>query len=706
VKIGIVGCGLNSDYHISFAKDYPEAEIAGVVDKDQEKAQKCADKYGIRKIYSRIQDLVEEQGPNVIHIVTPPYTHYLLAKEAIQYQCQVLVEKPMTLHTQEARDLYDLAERRNVKICPMHNHFFDPCMVMARTLIEDGKVGNIINIESHYGLNTRIDAFRKYPAPNVLPWIYSLPGGVFHDFMSHPLYVMLPYIGKPQAIQVMEKSFGELPQNISDELRILIHGEKAFGVLTFSFAAKPPLHFLRIYGTQMVVNVDFNTMTTTLHSLSHLPKAAQKATYNLSESWQLFSSTVSNVWNFGRGKLRPYQGMKVLIHKFYDAVHGKGEIPVSKDEALPVIQTMDEIWKQVKNTQLDFDPILPKRSSNTRREHPKILVTGATGFLGRRVVKTMVQKGYSVRALARKLSSIENLKGLDAEVFFGDVASIESLSPALEGIDYVIHAAADTTGREVDGQISTIQGTRNVIDLCERFEIKKLVYISSCNVYGVADYKSGQIVTEECSLERFPLRRGPYTHSKLEAEEMIRRSMKRGRTPIVCLRPGTIFGPGGEIFTPMMGFSLGEKLFAIIGSRKLILPLIYIDNLVEAIIQAMNKVTSAGKIYNVVDIDKLTKKDYVDRLLRKLYPDAHYIYIPYKFLNLIVLIQEITFKILKRHPFLTRYRLKSSQKNITYDCSLIRRELEWNPTISGEDGLQRILAHEIGKGKVVPTELR
>jgi predicted dehydrogenase len=272
MKVGIVGCGLNSDYHINFSRSYPNIEIVGIVDKDLEQAERCAARYGIKKIFKSIKELVDLRRPDAIHIVTPPGTHFPLAKEAIQSKCHVLIEKPMTLSAHEARELYDLAEKNGVKLCAMHNHFFDPCMVKAREMIAEGKVGKIINIESYYGLNTRIDAFRKYPSPNVLPWIYTLPGGVFHDFMAHPLYVMLPYTGRPQEIEVMERSFGELPQNISDELRILIKGEKAFGVLTFSFAAKPHLHFLRVYGTKMMINVDFNTMTTTLHPVSHLPK--------------------------------------------------------------------------------------------------------------------------------------------------------------------------------------------------------------------------------------------------------------------------------------------------------------------------------------------------------------------------------------------------------------------------------------------------
>lgn len=693
MKIGIVGCGLNSDYHINFGRSYPDSYIIGVVDKDQRKASTCAEKFGITKVFSSIRELVEYSKPDVIHIVTPPQTHYSLAKEAIAFKCHVLIEKPMTLNAQEAKELYDLAEENRVKLCTMHNHFFDPCMAKARNLINEGAAGKIINVESYYGLNTNIDAFRKYPLPNVLPWIYTLPGGVFQDFMAHPLYVMLPFTGRPEEIQVMEKSFGVLPQKLSDELRIQIKGEKAFGTVAVSFAAKPYLHFLRIYGTKMMVYVDFNTMTTTLHPVSHLPKAAQKATYNLSGSWQLFSNTVHNVCDFGRGKLRPYQGMKVLIHKFYDSIAGKGEVPVPKDSALMVIEAMDEIWKQVKNTRLNFEPIVPNKGPTGKEAYPKILVTGATGFLGKRLVELLVEKGYSVRALARKLSNIEKLKKLDIEIFFGDVASIESLKPAFQGIDYVIHAAADTSGREEDGQPSTIQGTKNVLDLSQEFKIKKLVYISSCSVYGVADYKIGQVVTEESSIERFPLRRGAYSHAKFEAEAIVRQEMKNGTIPIVCLRPGTIFGPGGEIFTPMMGFAFGQKLFAIIGPRKFILPLIYIDNLAEAIIASLTTSKSSGQIFNVIDTDRLTKKNYTDLLLKKLYPEAHYIYFPYSLLYWTVLLQETMLKIAKRRPFLTRYRLISSQTQIIYDASKLRTELSWAPSASIQESIRKVIEH-------------
>ena len=696
MKVGIVGCGLNSDYHINFAKQYEAIEIVGVVDKDARKARECAEKHKIAKRFSSIAEMVDNGKPDILHIVTTPHTHYALAKEAIQQGCHALVEKPMTFTAQEAAELFTQADQRNVKLCAMHNHFYDPCMQIARDLIDSGQAGKIISIESYYGLNTRIDAFRKYPLPNVLPWLYSLPGGVYHDFMSHPLYVMLPFTGEPQRLSVAQRSFGELPQNIPDELKIIVEGKRSSGMLTFSFAAKPHEHFVKFYGTKMVIHVNFDSMTTTTHGLSSLPKAAQKATGNLGQSWQLASATVSNVWNFARGKLKPYQGMKALIHRFYDSVAGKATIPVSREDALMVIETMDRLWTKIESKPLDFEPRMPKVHVEIK-DKPRILVTGATGFLGLRLVELLAQRGYPVRSLARKLSNIEPLEKLPTEIHFGDVADMESLSAAAQDVSIIVHAAADTAGNEDDGRISTLLGTQNVIDMCKEKDIKKLIYISSCSVYGVADYKKGQLVDEAAALERYPEKRGHYSNAKYKAEQLVLDATQKGNLPIVCLRPATIFGPGGELYTPMMGFSMGSKMFATIGPGDFELPLVYIDNLVDAIIKAVEKEESTGQVFNVVELGGLTKKDYIELILKKLYPDAKYFYIPYWFLYSAVWGQEVLTWLLRRKPFLTRYRLTSSQRKIRYDSRKIQQTLNWKPPYSMEEATENIVQYEMEK---------
>ena len=691
MKVGIVGCGLNSDYHSNFSRTYEGAVIVGVADADMAKARSCAERTGARA-YRTVDDLVEKEKPEVIHVVTPPKTHYDVASQVIRLGCNLIVEKPMALTLREAEELYALAERRSVKICPIHNHFFDPCMMRARKAVDEGRLGQIIGVESYYGINTKIDAFRRYPAPNTLPWLYSLPGGVYHDFMPHPLYVMLPYTGAPEEIQVMEKSFGTLPQGMTDELRVLIKGERCFGSMTFSFAANPHLHFVRIYGTKMMVQVDFNTMTPVFHPVSALPKAAQKATYNLTESLQLARETMSNVWKFARGRLRPYQGMETLIHRFYDAVSGKGPLPVSKTDALRVVGTTGAILDRIKGNKLSFDNVLSLKTY--RQKKKRVLVTGASGFLGRRLTALCIKEGYDVRALVRKLSGTERLKELGAEIFFGDVADLTSLEAAFEGVNLVVHAAADTAGDEKEGQISTVQGTKNILQMCEKCNVERLVYISSCNVYEIATAKKGGSIREDSLMERFPERRGPYTAAKLEAERLVLEAMESKEVPAVCLRPGTIFGPEGEVFTPMMGFAIGAKAFLIIGNGGFVLPFVYIDNLIHAILAALTNPAASGRVYNVVDPYRVTKKEYVENLLKKLYPGARYLYMPYWFMHSAVFMQELLCRTLKRSPFLTRYRLISSQKSILYSSEKIGKELQWRPVVALQDALSEIVAYK------------
>lgn len=329
-----------------------------------------------------------------------------------------------------------------------------------------------------------------------------------------------------------------------------------------------------------------------------------------------------------------------------------------------------------------------------------VLVTGASGFLGSRTVASLLKRGCSVHALLRTTSRSSHLLMPDIKIFYGDVADVASLQPAFENVEYVIHAAADTSGSEDAGKLSTIQGTKNILALCEQYKVKKLIYISSCGVYGVIDYKPGQRVNESSPLERFPEKRGAYSHAKLEAERLVTRAMAKGTVPIVCLRPGTIYGPGGDVYTGMMGFSLGKKMFVVIGDGSFILPLVYIDNLVEAILVALIENISINKTYNVVDPVKVTKKDYVEGVIRKLYPDSRILYLPFNLLKTIVNFQTALFSAINRPPLITEYRLISSQKNIEYDVSKISSDLAWKPPVTVEKAFSNLINHERDKANI------
>ena len=344
--------------------------------------------------------------------------------------------------------------------------------------------------------------------------------------------------------------------------------------------------------------------------------------------------------------------------------------------------------------QIDTAPFVREHSAYPVKHEEKVLITGGTGFLGKRLTNRLVAEGYPVRVLARKSSNIEPLKALGVEVFFGDVGDNASLGVVFKGIDVVIHTAAGTSGSKKDCGTGTILGTRNILELCKANSISKLVYISSCSVYGVADYTTNHLVTEESSLERFPWQRGNYSASKQQAESLVTDTMKSMDYPIVILRPGTIYGPGGVVYTPMMGLSLGNKLFFVFGGGKFELPLVYVDNVIDAILQSMNSGCADNQIFNVVDTERITKKLYIQKIVRKLYPKARVVYLPYFLLYGMTWVQEKVLRLLGRTPFLTTYRLICSQRQVRYGTSKIEVALGWKPRVTFDQAVAEIVFHQ------------
>lgn len=322
---------------------------------------------------------------------------------------------------------------------------------------------------------------------------------------------------------------------------------------------------------------------------------------------------------------------------------------------------------------------------------PKILVTGATGFLGTRLAARLVDEGYPVRALVRPTSNVGGLERLGVEIAVGDLGNKSSIAAAVKGMDVVVHAGAGTSGTAKDSETATIQGTQNILAFCGTSQVAKLVYISSCSVYEVAGYGENQVVTEDAQLERYPLRRGHYSAAKLRAEALVKDSMNRRCCPTVVLRLGTLYGPGADVYTRMMGVSLARRLFLVFGARANLLPLVHVENAVDAIVECIRNSAADNQVFNVVDHERVTKKMYMDRLVRPLYPNAIAIYCPMSVLIPLTWFQDKLMTVLGRQPLLTVYRLMSSQKRITYGTSRIEDAIGWHSRISFEQGAAQLV---------------
>jgi nucleoside-diphosphate-sugar epimerase len=316
---------------------------------------------------------------------------------------------------------------------------------------------------------------------------------------------------------------------------------------------------------------------------------------------------------------------------------------------------------------------------------PRILVTGAYGFLGKALVRRLRQEMREpLRMLVRRPAS--SLPPDDLQLVYGDLGDPAVVDHAMEGIELVFHVGAATKGGPFEFESGTIWGTRNVIDACERHGVGRLVYVSSMSVLDHAGHRPGVTVNESSAYEPFPKQRGLYTQTKLEAEKMVLEAVDAQRLHAVVLRPGQIYGPGAEKIPPSGTIGMAGR-WLVVGSGNHHVPLVYIDNVVDALMLAAAGDLPNGSIFQLVDPLGLSQREYVDCARRSRPVRASYV--PAWFLKLAGFGVELLGKVLKRPVPLTPYRVRSITPLWPCDCTAAHTVLGWRPRISIQEGMER-----------------
>src|SRR5579872_3676806 len=150
IKVGIVGCGKIADAHVVQIQKFPECEIAGVCDREPLMARQLSERFPVKRCFQDVAELLSEAKPDVVHITTPPASHFEIARLCLENRCHVYVEKPFTLNAEEAQRLVDLAIHNGVKLTAGHNYLFTNASRRMRAVVDGGYLGGIpIHMESY-----------------------------------------------------------------------------------------------------------------------------------------------------------------------------------------------------------------------------------------------------------------------------------------------------------------------------------------------------------------------------------------------------------------------------------------------------------------------------------------------------------------------------------------------------------------------------
>ncbi|PYJ46737.1 MAG: gfo/Idh/MocA family oxidoreductase [Verrucomicrobia bacterium] len=353
LKIGIVGCGKIADQHVDAIHRIPDCEVVALCDREPLMAKQLGERFGISACFSELSEMLEAERLDVVHITTPPQSHYSLAKQCLESGSHVYLEKPFTITAGEAESLIRLAERRDLKITAGHNLQFTPEMLEMRQLLAQGFLGGKpVHLESHFSYDLGNATYASALLGNRQHWVRQLPGQLLHNIISHGIAKLAEFLDDDLIEIIGTAHQSEQLRNLEapevlDELRVLIR-DKSGTTAFFCFSTQiKGLNELRIYGPANSVTVDIVT-----GSLTRKQSRAYKSylTYfipPLKNAREHPRNATCNVINFLRRRRYQDFGMKELIERLYNSIRLRGEPPIPYREIILTARLMDEIFSQI-----------------------------------------------------------------------------------------------------------------------------------------------------------------------------------------------------------------------------------------------------------------------------------------------------------------------------------------------------------------------
>ena len=541
LRVGIVGAGKMAVNHATAAQRAGRhAAVVAVADPSAAARQRLVAAVPGAAEFSSLGDMLEQVKVDVLHVCTPPDTHYTLALQALGAGAHVYVEKPFTAGVSQAAEVLDLAARCGLLVCAGHQLLFEPPTRVALNLLP--ALGQLSHVESYFSFRT----VRRTPGGRA-PLRADLQ---LLDILPHPVYLLLQFLGA---------GGGGIPELVALEVgeRGTVHGlvraGRTTGALVVTLEGRPIENYIRLVGTNGSVFADY-VRSTVQQQVGPGTSGIDKALAPYRQAGQLLTGTTRALARRVATRQRSYPGLSEIFEAFYQAIEDGSASPTPPESILATT----EIWERVRDA---LRQGVSRRADLSRVVGGTVVITGGTGLLGRAVVKRLRAGGKNVRVIARREpAEWERVEG--AEYVVGDLG--EPISPTLlQDAKVIIHAAAETAGSWEEHQRNSLGATENLLRGAAAAGVKQVIHVSSLAV--LAPPGRGARSDEATPLRAQPRASGPYVWGKLESERLARQLEADLGLNVKIIRPGALvdyddFDPPGRL-----GKRLGN-VFVAVGS--------------------------------------------------------------------------------------------------------------------------------------------
>lgn len=609
LDIALIGCGKMGMQHMKALAESKRARIVAVADF----RASAADIHNVARrdvaIFANAEALLAGLSPDIVHIVTPPETHYALGKLALENGAHVYIEKPFASRASEAEELIQLAARRGLTLCAGHQLLACPATKDAERLV--GNIGEIVHVESYF-------AFRKI-RKSLSPVDQAI------DILPHPVYTLLHFLKRRGKAGFRVTVMDVKPDG---EIRAMIEHDGRKGILVVTLRGRPVDSYLKIVGTNGAIYVDYVRGVVT--SLTGKGADALAAVINpYRQSWQVAWKTTRALSGMVLKRNRSYEGLSELIDDFYRSIlegHSPIVTPASIVETVAVCEKIASALKEQEVVEEERAAARLKKEAElipAAGARGRVLVTGGTGFLGRAVCSELRGAGWPVVAVARTIPRYsERQPGVDYVA--GDLA-VGIQEKALQGVSAVVHCAAETSGGMEDHERNSVEATRKLLQAAAAAGVTRFIHISSLAVLKPGRNSSGPL-DEASPVDSENPGRGAYVWGKARAEAVVDEMARHIGIEAKIVRPGPLVDFNHFEAPGRLGREVGSY-FIVMGGRNSRISLCDVQTAARVVRHYLSDYDSMPRILNLVEPEAFTRRVLVSRLLEKR-KDLKAVYVP------------------------------------------------------------------------------
>ncbi len=697
-RIGIVGTGVIAEIHAEAIANHPDLQLTAIADINPESGKYFAQKWGASHVFETAESLADSDVIDAAHILTPPDSHAKLAALFLERNIPTFTEKPVGTSKEDLSLLEKAVEASSAQLGVNQNSLFHPAFQKLLGIISSGELGTVTSVQCHYAA-----PLRQLESGQFGHWMFQKPINILLEQAVHPLAQIAQLIGTFNAVQTSTTP----PLEIADgkpfypTTLMNLQGSNASAQLHYSVGAAYPRWNIDILCTDGTISVDILANRVVQNGRSMWLEATEHFLVGRNAAKQLKKQATNNFLTYAASMIGLkgrsdafYLGMAASISNFYAHLAGDARaLTVDYPFAKSLVDAC-----LVASSQMIEKKASPKQRKP--RDTVDVVILGGTGFIGRYVVEGCINKGMTVRVVARNIHNLPKLfQHKQVDIISADMKNPDAAKAAVAGTRNVINLAHGGGGASPELVLKAMLGSAEaVFSACKDAGVERLIHMGS--IAGLYLGNPHETITGDTPPDPMPHKRGDYAMAKALTDIKLLELNGSDGPSVTILRPGLVVGKGTAATHSGLGVFNNEQHCLGWSCGDIKLPFVLAQDVADATIACLDAENIGGKCYNLVGDVCWTAKEYMTALKEETgRPFAYHAQSPRyitRIENLKILIKRIAGK---KQSFHDIRDFKSRAMFSPFDCSDAKKALNWKP-VSNEATFrdQAISIHASSKG--------